>query len=137
MYISILLLLKYLMGFLTDLLRIRSYSGPYFPAFGKIWDCRMRENTNARKYGPEQLWVGTIFKQSLVLANKTKKTISHLHKFSVFFYKCRSTIWPISGQVPFLCPQKMFSGGIEMENWPVIGLNSPTLFLFKTNKINQ
>ena len=52
--------------------RIRSFSAPYFPAFGlntEIYEVDLKDlfSPNAGKYGPEKIRTPTIFKQCLKL----------------------------------------------------------------------
>ena len=58
---------------------VRSYSGPYFPAFLSIF------SPNARKCGPEQLRIWTLFTQHQLLTS-LRLRLSHLRK-----YKFRKT----------------------------------------------
>ena len=64
----------------------------------------MRENAdqNNSEYGQ--------FLNSLVLANKTKKTISHLHKFSGFFTNVDQQFDPYLARFHFYVPKKYFQG---------------------------
>ena len=41
--------------------RLRIYSDPYFPAFGLNAERYFVFGPNAGKYGPEWLWIGTLF----------------------------------------------------------------------------
>ena len=43
--------------------RIRSFSGTYFPAFGPNTERYSVFSSNARKHGPEKLWIRTLFTQ--------------------------------------------------------------------------
>ena len=48
-------------------IHIRSYSGPYFPAFGLNTEYLSVFSPNAEKYGPEKLRMQTIFTQCMMI----------------------------------------------------------------------
>ena len=63
---------------LTSYYCIRSFSGPYFPAFGLNTGRRIRKNT--RKYKPEKLRMRTLFTQCIFVNNLLEYTETALCK---------------------------------------------------------